>query len=92
MQVLKSDLLVVTFIDYGLLNPESVTVVRNLKSQSQSACRAPSVHCYVYLPVNMFLVAFTRLYNQLCPSVGRSVGRLVGWSLFTFFIRFILSD
>ena len=40
-----------------------------------------------------FLVACTRLYTSLCPSVGRlvgwSVGRLVGRSHFTFFYDFI---
>ena len=39
----------------------------------------------------LFLVACMRLYNPLCPSVGRSVGRSVGWwsvgrSHFTFFM------
>ena len=36
---------------------------------------------------DLFLVACTRLYTPLCPSVGRLVGRSVGWSvgpLFTF--------
>ena len=36
-------------------------------------------------PNGFFLVACTRLYNPLCPSVGRLVGR----SHFTFFYDFI---
>ena len=28
-----------------------------------------------------FLVACTRLYNPLCPSVGRLVGWSAGWSI-----------
>ena len=35
-----------------------------------------------------FLVACTRLYNPLCPSVGWLVGLSVCWSHFTFFITF----
>ena len=36
-----------------------------------------------------FLVACTRLYNPLCPSVGQLVGRSVDRSHFTFFYYFI---
>ena len=43
--------------------------------------------------MKLFLVVCTRLYNRLCPSVGWSVGRLVGrsvgWSHFTFFYDLI---
>merc|ERR1712105_195421 len=44
--------------------------------------------CWPYATVNvfpLFLVACTRLYNSLCPSVGW----LVGQSHFTFFYDFI---
>ena len=34
----------------------------------------------------------TRLYTPLCRSVGRLVGRLVGWSLFYFFGVFELFE
>ena len=37
-----------------------------------------------------FLVACTRLYNPLCPSVGRSVGRLVTLYFFYHFYFFKL--
>ena len=36
-----------------------------------------------------FLVACTRLYNLLCPSVGRLVGRSVGHTLLFFMISFL---
>ena len=31
--------------------------------------------------IRLFLVADTQLYKRLCPSVGRLVGRSVGWSV-----------
>ena len=31
--------------------------------------------------LSFFLVADTQLYKRLCPSVGRLVGRSVGWSV-----------
>ena len=34
-----------------------------------------------------FLGATKHLYNWLCPSVGRSVGWLVGWSVCNAFVR-----
>ena len=37
----------------------------------------------------VFLVACTRLYNLLCPSVGRLVGRSVGHTLLFFMILFL---
>ena len=43
----------------------------------------------LFLDYFLFLVACTRLYNPLCPSVGWSVGRSVGRSHFTFFYDFI---
>ena len=36
--------------------------------------------------MSLFLVACTRLYNPLCPSVGRLVGRSVGHTLLFFMI------
>ena len=47
-------------------------------------------HTHIFLPRNnfchTFLVACTRLYNPLCPSVDRSVGRLVCHTLLFFMI------
>ena len=39
----------------------------------------------LFLPANLFLVACTRLYNPLCPSVGWSVSRSYSFFLWFYF-------
>ena len=54
-----------------------------------SVTRFSFTHMYS-LQIRIFLVACTRLYNPPCPSVGRSVGRLVTLYFFYHFYFFKL--